>query len=86
MAKKKTIASQKKCELPPIPVGTKVLIIRPHLWSGCVAKVEKYNPETTLHYLKVQGKEGVIFHTEATAEHLRVVPDKSVDWAAELGV
>ena len=51
-----------------------------------MAKVEKYNPETMLHYLEVQGKEGVIFHTEATAEHLRVVPDKSVDWAAELGV
>ena len=62
------------------------MIIRPHLWSGCVAKVEKYNPETTLHYLKVQGKEGVIFHTEARAEDLRVVTDVSVDWAAELGV
>ena len=86
MAKKKTIASQQKCDLPPIPVGTKVLIIRPHLWSGCVAKVEKYNPETTLHYLKVQGKEGVIFHTEARAEDLRVVTDVSVDWAAELGL
>ena len=69
-----------------MPIGTSASILRPHLWAGCVGRVEKYNPETTLHYLEVQGKEGVIFHTEATAEHLRVVPEDGFDWAAELGV
>ena len=69
-----------KSSKPPYAVGERVVIQRPHLWSGCAGVVEKFDKETTLHLLAVTGKNGEMFHAEATADQLEP------DYAAMMGV
>lgn len=68
------------CTLPPVEVGTAVVILRPNLWGGCAGTVVSYNPASTLHLVRITGKNGAAFHTEAMARDLRP------DFAAMLGV
>jgi hypothetical protein len=84
--KHKTNKAPAKCDLPPIPVGTMVLVKRPSLWSGCTGIVEKYNEETTLHYLEIAGKNGAKFHAEATSRDLEIIQPEAVDFRKEMGL
>lgn len=69
------------CTLPPLAVGTAVVILRPHLWGGCAGTVVSYDPTTTFHLVRITGREGTAaFHTEAMAKDLHP------DFAAMLGV
>ena len=58
--------------LSPLKVGTPCIILRPHLWSGGVGEVVSYDPETTLHRVKIAGKNGATFHTDCMADVLKV--------------
>jgi len=86
VAKRKTNKAPAKCDLPPIPVGTQILILRPHLWAGCTGVVEKYNEATTLHYLEIAGKNGEKFHAEATSRELEIIQPEAVDYRKEMGL
>ncbi len=57
-------------KLPPFGIGDAVLIVRPNLWHGASGEIESYNPETTLHVVKIKGKNGETFRGEATSECL----------------
>lgn len=67
------------CTLPPLQVGTAVVILRPHLWGGCAGTVVSYNPTTTFHLVRITGRDGHPFHAEAMASDLHP------DFAAMLG-
>lgn len=68
------------CTLPPLEVGVAVVILRPHLWGGCAGTVVSYDPLSRLHLVRITGKNGDAFHTEAMASDLHQ------DFAAMLGV
>ena len=69
MASKKQSKEQIPANLPPdLLVGTRVSIMRPHLWSGCYGEVVKVSDAK--HTIKIFGKDGASFHTEAYATHL----------------
>lgn len=53
---------------PIFPVGSDVLIKRPHLWSGCQGEVVRVTDG--IHLVKIAGKHDGFFHTEATGEDL----------------
>ena len=49
-------------------VGETVLIKRPHLWASCVGEVVSF--ANGQHCIKIAGKHGDVFHTDAAAEFL----------------
>ncbi len=61
-----------RSKLPPFEVGTPVIVCGPCLWSGAAGEIESYNPETTLHVVKMKGKNGETFRGEATSECLKL--------------
>lgn len=69
---KKSGVQKPKNPGPDFPVGTEVLFIRPHIDSGCVGVVERV--EGGVHRLKIDGKNGAVYHTEATADVMRAWP------------
>jgi len=58
--------------LEKFPVGTEVLIKRPHLWSGCVGVVvtEKEGMHRVRIEAKADGSTMSAFHTDATGDQL----------------
>jgi len=73
----RTMARKSKEPRPIQPqkfaVGETVLINRPHLWSGCVGEVVKF--ENGLHRIRIVGKcdageKPPVFHTDAEGEFL----------------
>jgi len=61
-----------KSKSPPFEIGDQVLVLKPCLWSGASGEVESYNPETTLHTIRMRGKNGETFRGEATSECLKL--------------
>jgi len=62
----------RRSNLPPFEVGAEVVITAPCIWSGASGEVESYNPETTLHTIRMRGKNGETFRGEATSECLKL--------------
>lgn len=67
-----------KCPENPkvFPVGTEVLILRPHLYSGCVGEVVSI--EKWLHRIRIPLKEPIgemtHMHTESWSDTLEFAP------------
>lgn len=74
---KKTTKPERKCDLPPVAVGTRILLKRPHLWGGCIGIVESYDAGTTKHRCRIAGRNGATFQTDAYASEIGLMPDSS---------
>lgn len=55
-----------------IPVGTFVLIQRPHLWSGAAGEIVTAYDDGR-HRICIPGKDGLVCHTEARADTLKIL-------------
>lgn len=60
-----------KC--PAFPIGSVVVIRDGHLWSRCEGEVVSVSPEG-VHRIRVAGKNGEKFHTDAMAQEIRWWP------------
>ena len=74
---------KKPGEAKPFAVGTPVIIIRPHLWSNCVAVVERVD-DRQMHELQIIGKDGSRYTSVAWADQLRPWPWGDVTWSEKL--
>lgn len=73
MSKKKP-APIRLSKLPPLPLGTMVVVQRPHLWAGGCGEVVAYNETTTEHKIRIASRyPDEYFHAVALAEDLKVV-------------
>lgn len=73
--KKKSVASKVPVDAPVYPVGTRVVIKRPHLWAGCVGEVIAVTEG--LHRVRINQKpDGVTlqgyFHTDCNGNEMEV--------------
>ena len=64
---------------PSFPVGSQIVIIRPHLWSGCVGFVDHVD-DRQMHRIRIQGKNGSWYTSIAWAEQLRWWPWGNLMW------
>lgn len=55
------------------------MLARPHLWSGASGVIESYNAETTLHRVRIEGRDGAKFSTDAYRDELQEVEGKEED-------
>lgn len=55
-------------DLPDFPVGSPILLVRPHLWSGCAGVVERVTDHK--HLVRIAGKNNAVFHAESFADTL----------------
>lgn len=69
----------KTSDKPPYPVGTHVLIVRPHLWSGCVGVVYKIWDNKS-QIITIWGKGGRNYTGLAWPEQLRPWPWGRLWW------
>lgn len=67
VAKKKKQPEAKK-DLPRFAVGEPVIIIRPHLWSGCTGEV--ISEMGGVHRVKIAGKDKAFFRTDVPGDQL----------------
>jgi hypothetical protein len=65
VAKKKQ--PEVKKDLPRFEVGWPVVILRPHLWSGCAGEV--VSEKDGIHRVKINGKHDV-FHSDVPGDQL----------------
>lgn len=60
---------------PRHDLSAQVIVVRPHLWSGAVGEVvAQYNDGN--HRVRITGKDGSYFHTDAMSQFLRHWPWK----------
>lgn len=67
MAKKKSTEASRK-DLPKFDVGWPVVILRPHLWSGCAGEV--ISETDGIHRVKIPGRDNSYFHTDVPGDQL----------------
>ena len=56
---------------PNFSIRDTVILLRPHLWSGCPGEVESIKTDRQIYYLLICGKEGAEFHTEAKEQYMK---------------
>jgi len=66
---------KRKASGPEYPVGDMVLILRPHLWSGCVGEVVSILEG--FHRIRVSGTRKEGFLAEACGDELKPWPFKT---------
>lgn len=69
----------KPADKAPHPVGTPVIVVRPHLWSGCVGVVEKIWDNKS-QIIRIAGRNGDGFTGLAWPEQLRIWPWGNLMW------
>lgn len=69
MAKKK-VQQPRVITKPDFAVGTPIVVTLPHLWSGCAGVVVSVTDH--VHRVKIAGKNGATFHSDAYADELEV--------------
>lgn len=57
---------------PTLPLESRVLVQRPHLWSGVVGQVVSH--VNGMNRICIPGKNGGLFHTDADSQQLEVWP------------
>lgn len=60
---------------PRHELSVMVLVVRPHLWNGATGEVVAQYKDGN-HRIKITGKDGTYFHTDAMSQHLRHWPWK----------
>ena len=65
---KKTKPAAVVKNLPRFTAGEPVVILRPHLWSGCVGEV--VSEKDGIHRVKINGKDKAFFHTDVPGDQL----------------
>lgn len=60
---------------PMLPIGTKVMVLRPNLWAGHSGEVVRYfNDRPLEHCVRIQAKDGDgYFHCAATIDELKEI-------------
>jgi hypothetical protein len=74
MGKQKT-GPVEDARFPRHELGEPVIVVRPHLWSGSIGEVVSLYKDGN-HRVRIYGRDGLFFHTEAMPQHLRHWPWK----------